>query len=57
MISAKNPLKKKNCSLKTCPLCAKIEYIDTESEKLGIPCSAKKGMLPKSMWAGQVDLP
>ena len=40
MISVKNPFKKKKCSQKTCPLCAKIEYIDTESEKVGISCNA-----------------
>ena len=40
ILGSKNPLKKSNCSQKTCPLCSKSDFVDIQSEEVKIPCSA-----------------
>ena len=40
IISAKNPFKKKKCVQKTCTLCAKHEFIETDSDNITVPCNA-----------------
>ena len=39
MLCAKNPFKKEKCEQKTCPLCAKSQFVEVSEEEVKVTCN------------------